>query len=156
LTEPTTESPPAEVSPAKADAATISHSADALSSHAVVLVLIAVVATLFLSMVGVIYYYSSWKIFRDPRPSALLVVVGDERLDGAVVQVQGVASPPVRHTLSAQNGYMCRMPLMSGRYALKIELDGTIILMHPYVNLRDGQYQVVSPLPREELVDTAG
>jgi hypothetical protein len=86
-----------------------------------VLISIAIVAIMFVSMVGVLY----WRWREKPAPSALLVLRVPARFDNAVATVEvddGRDIKPIRTTLAGEE--VVRISLPPGRYMVKIEHNG--------------------------------
>jgi hypothetical protein len=86
-----------------------------------VLISIAVVAIMFVSMVGVLY----WRWREKPTPSALLVLRVPAKFDRAVATVEvddGRDIKPIRTTLEADQ--VVRISIPPGRYLVRIEHNG--------------------------------
>jgi|SRR5688572_8142981 len=86
-----------------------------------VLISIAVVAIMFVSMVGVLY----WRWREKPTPSALLVLRVPAKFDRAVATVEvddGRDIKPIHATLAANE--IVRISLPPGRYLVKIDHNG--------------------------------
>jgi hypothetical protein len=110
------------------------HPGHGTDGRAFVLLSIAVVAVVFVGMVGLLYWYEK------PAPSSLLVLRVGERFDGAVATVDvadGRDVRPIVTTLEANK--VVRINLPPGRYVVKIDHNGRRIL-EDYKKLVDDSY----------------
>jgi hypothetical protein len=100
---------------------------------------IGLVTAAFVAMLGILYYYSAWKVRFHP-PSALLVVEGNEHFNGATVTVEGPPPSAWCATLSADNKYGCRFHLAAGVYSVRIRFRGSTIYENPMAKISEHQY----------------
>lgn len=94
---------------------------------------IAMLAVTFFTMVGLLYYF--W--YQRPAPaSSMIVVIGDNAFDGAVVRVEGSPSPAMTRRLDDDNEFIGRIPVAPGTYTIEIEHRGRV-LVHEALALGD-------------------
>ena len=106
--------------------------------HTLIVLSIAMVAVLFVGMIGVIYY-KSW--LAGPTASALLLVVGTDKFDGAEVSVDQIGGALRSERLQASNEYVARFPLPAGSYTVEIRLRGELVDHQP---VKVGDYQIAT------------
>ena len=81
------------------------------------------VAIVFVTFVGIVWYYSWLRV--GVVPSALFVVEGSKDSAGTAITVDGPAlRTPRRDTIGPGASYICRFPLSPGEYTVRIERPG--------------------------------
>lgn len=93
--------------------------------HGMVLLAIATIGLMFLGLVAVLYYYSSWRV--PPTPTARIMFVGEESHKDAMITVEGPTGPALRRRpeLDRDTGkHLARFDLPAGRYLLRVEIAG--------------------------------
>jgi hypothetical protein len=129
---------PVQSATSRDDARPSAVDADSAQRPVLVPLAIGLVAVLFVTMVSIIYY-KSW--LAGPTVSALLVVQGDESMDGDSVGIEGTAgSLATSQTLQKVNNYIGHFPLPAGTYHMWVEHQGS---MRSYANVKIGDYQYV-------------
>lgn len=97
--------------------------APAPQRRAAVLVLIAVVATLFLLLFAILWYRSWWK--QPVAPSARLVVEGGEEHEGMLIRIAGSRlARPLEARIRKEDDYVVIFSLPPGSYSIRITRDG--------------------------------
>jgi len=87
-----------------------------------VLVAIAAVSVLFIALVAIIYHKSVWN--RPAAPTAILVVRGSERWNGARITIEGPSEKTLTGTITKEGEYACTFHVPPGTYSVRVSIRG--------------------------------